>query len=245
MASKTELEYRSRVASNLSLEDKLKIELMIEHHSRKEIAKELNISVSKLKRLASVFGWSFNYAKKLPYKKYTKDLVEEVIYFYEKNGFKKTQDSFSGVKVRSIVERYKRNKKLRSMWSDSEIIQAIKFGPFVSNKDQYKYFNRPNAFEGSIKSLWSKRIKSTKIKLHGLPKYKAIYFINDNAMAFKTKLKSIPEIYTWQTLKENLKNDCPLFLKEAIEVGYNFHVWLYGENPNKKIENIISHYSLE
>lgn len=227
-------------------EQRLKIISMLNTHKRKDIAKEIGISETKLRRIAKGSGYEFTFAKARPFGKYSKELTEEVISFFEEHGISETKKKYPDVRVRSIIERYPRKKPRQRNWKDEEIIQAIKFGPFVSNENQYKFFKRPGAYQGSIKALWAKKIKGTKLRTHGLPFYIASKIIDGKkAVLHKTAFKNPKHICTWQTLKENLKDDCPAVFKVAIEAGYEFHVWLYGENPNEEISRMYKEFSKE
>lgn len=204
---------------------------------RESIAELLGVSLSNLKRSCPEVKFTFfNRFSNNP------ELVKEVVIYFEENGIKKTKERFPDISVRSIIEHYPRNKARQKKWTDEEIIQAIKFGPFVSLKDQFLFFKRPRAFEGSIRSLWSKRIKGTRSRIHGLPSYIVKEFLNLEAKPHPTKLESVKELYTWETLKKNIKKDAPDFLKETINAGYKFHLWLYGENPNNEITRIYNQF---
>lgn len=243
MANSRELKNIERAVEKINNDQKLKIISMLKTHKRSDIAKEIGISESTLKRIAVHYGFKFSFAKARPYAKYSKELVGEVIKFFEENGISKTKEKYPEVKVRSIIERYPRYKARQKNWTDEEIIQAIKFGPFVSLEDQFRHFNRPLAYEGSVKSLWSKRIKASRSRLHGLPYYLIDGFVTKKAVLHPTKMSLMKGICTWQTLKETLRKDAPEFIKETVEIGYKFHLWIYGENPNKEITKIYMEFN--
>jgi len=223
---------------SLSQEQVLKIESMLKTHRRADIAKEVKISESKLRRASKKKGWSFTAFKAIPYMKYSKELTEQVISYFEANGKTKTQEKFPDVVVRSIVERYKRNQPRQSRWTDEQIIQAIRFGPFVNYENQAKYFNRPRANKGSIVSLWQKRIKCTPFEIHGLPEYKAKYFIRKSCPFIITAVGGY-KLYLWSSIEENISNNCPEFIREIISSMSEFQRLLYNGSPEDEIKKII------
>lgn len=226
----------------VSEEIKNKIQAMLNTHKKSDIADEINVSVSTLKRMAKTFGWRFEFKAPRPYKKYSKQLVGQVIKYYEQNGIKKTKSKFPEVRVRSIIERYPRNTYRQIKWSDDQIIEAIRLACFVSLKKQYIHFNRPFAFEGSIKSLWAKKIKCPMSRIHGLPIYIGKYFVNSDCPKTPTKLLHVPSIYIWSDIKDYMiiKNE---MFEKLFKTLADFQSWVYNtSNPRKEILAIIKHY---
>ena len=175
--------------------------------------------------------------------KHSKETVEEVISYFEENGISKTKDRFPEIRIRSIIERYKRKKPRQINWTDEQIVQAVRFGPFVSLSDQVAYFNRPLAHEGSIRSLWSKRLSSSRKQIAGFPKYKALKYVNEICPSVKTALDNNQVVYLWSDMENHLKSNCPEFIQIAIEAMTLFQKKLYGENPREEILKIIKTHS--
>jgi len=239
------METREQRAIRLAVESitanqRMKIITMLKTHKRADIAKEIGVSESKLKRIAKGSGFEFSYAKARPYGKYSKELTIEVIDFFESNGIKKTIKKFPDVKIRSVIEHYPRKAQRQRCWTDEEIIQAIRFGPFMSLKNQAAFFGRPLAYEGSIKSLWSKRIKGNRRRIHGLPRYIAKDFVNSLCPVTPIKMRHAKDIYLWCDMEAHLLNSCPEFFKKIIEAGSMFQRNLYGNNVKQEIDKILN-----
>src|SRR5690606_27982022 len=100
-------------------------------------------------------------------------LVKDVCKYYEMHGKSKTQKCYPEVNVRSIVERYKLFKPRQVKWKEQEIIQLARFAGVISMQAQAKYFNRPRANAGSIKSVWVKKFRNCGGRIHGMAWYQA------------------------------------------------------------------------
>jgi hypothetical protein len=119
----------------------------------KELAEKINASRSNVRRYAVSIKLSLD---SLSYKP---DVVEKVCRYYEKHGKIKTQEKFPDVRVRSIVERHRLFKPRQRRWTAEEHLECIRMAGLISYKRQARFFNRPNANAGSIKSFYSKRLE--------------------------------------------------------------------------------------
>lgn len=210
---------------------------------REEIAKEIGASISDLKR-------AFRGRRLAFHNKYIRNpaLVKQVCAFYEAHGRQATEKAFPGVKVRSIVERYKYFGPRTVRWTDEQIIEASKMAGLISFKAQAQYFKRPNAFEGSIKSLWHKRFKFGMQTVHGMSHYigrelvtKECPYVVSKFWGTKRKGKHFGrKLFLWTDMEKHLKPEVPTFIKDAIVTLADFQRWLYQtKNPKRQIMHII------
>jgi len=216
-----------------------KIESLLDKKTRKEIAVEIGVSEATLKRAATIAGWEFTFKKAAPFIKYPKELTKEVIGYYEQHGLKKTKEKFPEVKVRSIIERYPRNKARQSRWTGKQMVEAVKMAGLISLENQAKYFNRPRANRGAMVSLWQKRFGSKPGRIHGLPNYKASLFVTDDCPRVKTGLKNGVRLCLWVDCVKYAREDCPDFIMDAFKCMAEFQIKLMGKNPRKEIDEII------
>lgn len=206
-----------------------------------ELAIKVGTSNSNLDR------WAYYNKVDINWLSYKPREISQVLNYYEKHGKVKTQKKYPQFKVRSIVERYKSFKPRCIKWTNEQIIELAKMGGLVSFKAQAKYFNRPRANAGSIRSVWMKKFLMYPSSLHGLPRNHAKHISNgklkyirpcgndrlDNPIEFRS-------LALWCDLEKNLKEDTPDFIVEAIKTMANFQRWLFkSEDPKKEILKLI------
>lgn len=192
---------------------------------RRKMAKELNISVSTLKRIA--------YRNKINFpilKKYDDSLVKEIIEFYESgHDIKSTQDLYK-VNIKSILEtyRHKRTRKKQERWNDSSILELFKMGGLLDANSQSIYFNRPRAFGGSIRSFWIKRFGISQNRIHGLPAHIARKVLI-NPILIKTNFRMNKGTPQYICLWADCKKFKPpfIFLKEIINMISEYQMKLF------------------
>jgi len=195
---------------------------------REEIAQEIGgVSIANLKR--SLPGVSFAFHNKYCI---NQGLVRDVCRSYEKNGRKKTEQAFPNVRVRSIVERYKFFKPRRIRWKDSQIIELVKMAGIVSFKDQARYFKRPNAFEGSIKSFWIKRMGFGGGSIHGMSNWMAKEIVTDKCPRMNLP-HSRKKICLWADMQDHLKIGVPKFICDAVKMLAHFQGWIFANEQPK------------
>jgi len=209
------------------------------------VAAALDVSLSNLKR--SCPGINFIY-----FHKYKRDpsLVKKVCAYYEKHGKAKTKERFKNedIKVRSIVERYKIFEPRQRVWRDDELMELTRMAGLISFKDQAKYFNRPNANAGSVKSAWVKKFKNSQANINGMAHWRAINFVKPSAPFLQTPFGSgsgnAKRILLWVDMEKHLKPDCPDFLVQAVKVMADFQRKLFGvKHPRAKILKMIKERS--
>lgn len=216
----------------------------------KEMAERLGTSVANIKR--AFFGtgesiWCFRRYANQP------ALVRQVLAFYEKHGRTKTEERFPEISVRSVVERYPNFSPRQIRWTEEQIIEAAKMAGLVSYKAQAKYFNRPNAFEGSICALWMKRFGIGQGQINGLVRSQVrpliqgghSKYISRVGQSRKGKRGQFQSLILWVDLEKMLKDDVPEFMKEAVRTLASFQRWLWrSDDPKPLILNMIKEREL-
>lgn len=209
---------------------------------QRELAEHLGVSRTNLIRWASQSGVS------LDAHSYKPEVVARVLAYYEQHGKTRTQEAFPDVSVRSIVERnYGAFRPRQIRWTDAQIIEAARMAGLVSPRAQAKYFNRPNAHEGAIKSLWMKRFGFGAGSLNGMAHWQAKELVSVKARYLKPIGESregepieFRRIILWVDMEKCLKRGTPAFIREAIETLANFQRWLWRcKNPKPKIIRMI------
>lgn len=139
-----------------------------------EIADLLGSSRSSVIRYARDAGFSLATKKHLKYITQP-DYVHEAMVYYGDHGVRATQKKYPDLNLKSLLSRRRRNNKwfqgvaLRQLrWKPEEIIEAVRMAGVVNIDAQWKYFSRPRAKEGSIKSLWTKKLHSQPRQIHGM-----------------------------------------------------------------------------
>lgn len=209
---------------------------------QRELAAHIQCSRTNLIRWASRSGVSLDAHSYKPH------VVNAVCSFYEQHGKVKTQERFSDVSVRSIVERnYGRFKPRQIRWTDEQAIEAVKMAGLVSPFAQARYFNRPNANEGAIKSIWVKKFKSAPCSINGMNHWIAKELVTSNARYLQPigrgrngKPTKFRRVILWVDMENCLKREVPGFIKESIEALANFQRWLWkSKNPKPLILKMI------
>lgn len=221
---------------------------MIGTMPRSEIAQELGVSESNLKRgLRGTSIWFHNGKyKNRP------ELVKQVMDYYYKHGKPATVKQFPSVNVKCIIERpeyYGIKKKFRQRrWTDQELIELTKMAGIISETGQAKYFKRPGANEGSIKSVWMKRFHLGSGFIHGMSEYMAKHLVNKKTPYVQTAFWQSRrdgvtfgrKLYLWVDMENNLQPEIPEFIRDAIVQMAKFQRWLFdSENPKSQILKLI------
>lgn len=215
---------------------------------REKIAEQLGTSISNLKRSLRGHSLWFKNGKYVN----NPSLVRSVCSYYAKHGMLKTKEQFPDISVKSIVDRpeyYGLKKHKRQIrWTGEQITEAAKMAGLISPKAQAKYFNRPNAFSGSIKSLWMKRFKIGGGSVNGMTHWMAKELVNKNARYLRPVGESrkgepteFRRLILWVDMEKNLKKNVPPFICNAIHTMADFQRWLWkSKNPKPLILKMIS-----
>lgn len=219
---------------------------------RRDIAKALGVSEVNLKRscrhvrFCAQNGKYFNNLA----------LVQQVTDFYSEYGWKATEWAFPDIKIKSILHRdkyYGVSRKPRQIrWTDSQLIELARMSGLVSLTAQAKFFNRPGANAGSIKSVWSKKFNLAPGMINGMTYFLAKDLVDSSAQFLHPKGHSrrgesfdFRWLVLWVDMERSLKPEIPVFIKEAIATLADFQRWLHGKNAKQNILNMIQERELK
>jgi hypothetical protein len=238
--SRCSLEKRTHPKSNMTADQIAAAKEMIGKIPREEIAERIGVSEASLKR--AFRGVRLGYRQHLLARP---ELVQQVCAYYEEHGGPRTQKAFPGVNVRSITERYKLFKPRTIRWTDEQLIELAKMGGIISISAQAKFFNRPNAYAGSIKSVWSKKFGMSSAAIHGMSHCQARHLVSKNCPYLysnfwiskrSNRRKCSRKLYLWVDMEKNLIGDLPSFIRDGIVTMSNFQRWLFkSKDPKSEI----------
>lgn len=205
----------------------------------RDIAKELGVSLSNIKR-------AFRGTRLAFHNKYVlnPDLVKRVCKYYEKHGRPKTQKRFPEISVRSIVERYKWFNPRCIRWTDKEIVELAKMAGLVRMDHQAEYFKRPRANAGSIQSAWMKKFGVCGGSINGMSEFMAREIVTEKCPRLKTEFYQARRkgqfyyrsLCLWVDMEKNIKKQAPKFITDAVKQMAAFQRWLHNtKNPKPSI----------
>lgn len=218
--------------------------MLIGKMSREDVARQVGTSVVSLKRAFRGTRLAFhNYCSRQP------ELVRAVNRFYQEHGNARTAEQF-GLKpkqIEHIVYRYKMHNPRQIRWTNEQIHEAAKMAGLVSMKAQARYFNRPNANAGAIKSLWTKRFGMGACSVNGMVHDTAKHLVNIKARYLRPigdSRKNKPVLFRcvilWVDMEKCLKPEVPEFIRSAIHTMADFQRWLWkSDNPKPLILRMI------
>jgi len=231
---------RKRPAGNLTLEQERKARKLAGTMFISELAKEVGTSDSNIDRWAKQNGVNINAFR------YSDKTVAQVCGYYEKHGKIKTQKRFPDVCIRSITDqKFKRlgYKPRQVCWTAPQLLDGAKMGGLVSLVKQAKYFNRPGANKGAMRSLWSKKFGFGSGCVNGLSQYIAIHYVKSSCPYYLTSFRESsngPRIVAlWIDVERHLRDEVPKHLRAAIESLAKFQRWLHGRNVRRSVEKIL------
>jgi hypothetical protein len=205
---------------------------------RKALAKKAGVSIATLKRFARMENLDITTFR------YTDDEIKTVCEYYVVNGIVKTAEKFPHVKVRSIIERYVRKLGLDARqirWTPQNLLEAAKMAGVISNNAQAKYFGRPNAYAGSIKSLWQKNFKCRPSNLNSCPHWIAKQIVDLRCPFYAKRGRSTKMFAFWADIHRNLKDSVSDEVKILVAAMAKFQKWLHNtENPQEVFEREFS-----
>lgn len=218
---------------------------MIGKISREEIAQKIGVSVANLKR--SMRGQSFwFYNGKW---KNNPEFVAKVLNHYWKHGMPATKKKFNGISVKSIVDRpeyYGHRRVYRQRrWTETQKIELVRMSGLVSHGSQARYFDRPKAAGGSIKSAWVKVFGVAPGRINGMSfdiakhiAKRSTPYVRPNG--WSSGVDSHQWTVLWVDLEDNLMEGVPEYIKEAVKTMADFQRWIWGcKNPKAKIMKMI------
>ena len=236
------LEIRKRPRSTLTKKEIQRAKKLIGTMPREEIAERLGTSLVNLMRAFKGTTLAFyNYCQKDP------NLVRRVNSYYEKHGKTKSAQHFNlkPKQIEHIVYRYHQHKPRQIRWKGKEIIELARMAGLVSPRAQAKYFNRPGANAGSIKSAWVKNFRLAQRSINGMEHFRAKHLVTQKAKYLKPrgtardgKLVAHRRVILWVDMAKVLKPEIPKHIRESVKSLAEFQKWLHGKRNTR--ENIIN-----
>lgn len=173
---------------------------------------------------------------------YPADLVDAVCMAYERGGKPLVRQLFPDVVVRSIVERFPHAPR-QTRWTGEQLIEAARMAGLVSHNAQARWLGRPNAYAGSIKSLWAKGFHCAPRDVHGLGAHLVWQLCTPGVIATLVHQQTLPGPHTvvlWLDLAGHLRGDVAPEVREAIEALAQFQRWLFQGKTSNDIRAFIT-----
>lgn len=229
-------ERRQQPQSTVTPEQGALIARWIGEVSRGEIAQRLGMSRAAVNRYTREHGL---YGRSDAYRP---EVVEAVLRAYEHGGKMAVRQLFPDVCVRSIVERYKQYHPRQIRWTGEQQIDAARMAGLVSVTAQARYFGRPNAYAGSIKSLWAKRFQCAPTDVNGLASHRAWWIAHPGVPAVLVKHSTAgtcqPKVL-WLDLAACLRPEVAPEIRDAVEALAAFQAWLHNTTDTAVIRAMI------
>ena len=203
---------------------------------RRELARHVGISQAQLHRYLTAEGLDSNA------RDYPPDVVTTVCLTYQALGKRETQALFPDVSVRSIVERYKQYTPRQLRWTGPQQRELVRMAGLVSHTAQARYFNRPNAYEGSIRSFWAKGACCAPRDVNGLGAWTAWQVATPGVPAVLVKHQSnggARPIVLWLDLAAHLRPGVEPLVREAIQALARFQAAMHGTTDPANIQQMI------
>lgn len=233
-----------RPRSGVSPEQGAQLRALVGHVSYPEIQRRLGLSKGTITR----WCWENGIRHKF-WNAYPDAVVEAVIAVYEAapagQGKQRVQAQFPQVKCRSVIEHHTAHRRSprQTSWTGAEQIEAAKMAGLVSHTAQARYFGRPNAFAGSIKSLWMKRFQCAPGAINGLwtPLAWELATAGCPAVLVQMRERSMPRATClWLDLAQHLRPDLPEWIPDAVHALAQFQAWLHGTDDPAQVRQMIT-----
>jgi hypothetical protein len=207
---------------------------------RMEIAAVVDVSQAQVNRFLREQALRSNV------RDYSPEEVQMVCAAYAVLGKVRTQALFPQFVVRSIVERYYKPQGLpprQERWMGEQLIDAARMAGLVSHTAQARFFARPNAYNGSIRSLWQKWFRCAPIHVHGLPLHLGWAYVRPGTTATLVAQQSMPGprcLLLWLDMAGHLRPDVEPWVVAAIHTLARFQAWLTGTTDTESIRAMIT-----
>lgn len=204
---------------------------------RRELARHVGISQAQLHRYLTEHGLDSNA------RDYPPEVVTAVCTTYAALGKRRTQELFPDVVVRCIIERHKDYPPRQVRWTGEHQIEAVRMAGLVSHTAQAHYFNRPNAYEGSIKKFWARVVGCAPRDVHGLGHHLVWRLATAGVPAVLVTQATQPgprAVVLWLDLVHYLREDVDPLVRRLVEILARFQGWVFSTNSTEKIRRMIT-----
>ncbi len=136
--------------------------------------------------------------------------------------------------------------KKKAPWSDDQIVDAVRMGPFVPFAVQAQILSRRGRGEASIDNLWWRVLRTQPSNVHGLSLAESRLVCSPGTPRVHLPVlrsRRSPKRYTrkcssslvlWSDAVGHLRPSVPKFLWEAIQAMAMFQGWLYHPDPPRE-----------
>ena len=232
---------RRRPVSRLTPEQAAHVERLRGTMFRWQIAEAVGVSETQVGRYLRERGLPSNA------RDYPPEVVAAVLATYAAappgRGKQRVQELFPEVHVRSIVERYRDGRARQIRWTPAQLLEAARMAGLVSHGAQARFFGRPNAYGGSIKTLWTKRFLCAPGDLNGMGIHQAWRLARPGCPAVLVRRQEagvpIAKIL-WVDLVDWLRPEVEPWVREAVAALARFQRWLHGGATRAAIQQLIT-----
>ena len=203
---------------------------------RWQIAARVGVSHAQLNRYLGEQGLTSNA------RDYPPEIVAAVCATYAALGKRRTQDLFPDVVVRCIIDRHKDYPPRQIRWTGEQQIEAVRMAGLVSHTAQARYFNRPNAYAGSIKKFWARVVGCAPRDVHGLGVHLVWRLVLPGVPAVLLSQATQPGprgIVLWLDLVHHLRPDVDPLLRLMVDVLARFQAWLFCDTDTARMRHMI------
>jgi len=203
--------------------------------TRHEIARRVGVSKAAVNRYLREVGLRKRSDQ------YAPEVVAAVTSAYEAGGKAQVHELFPHASVRSIVERYPHAPR-QIRWTAEQLIEAAKMAGLVSHTGQARYFGRPNAYAGSIASVWAKTFQCAEGDINGLGVHLTWRLVRPGTPAVLVHQRTLPgprTLVLWLDLTAHLRAEVAPAIRQAIVALARFQAWLHGTDDPAAIRRMI------
>jgi hypothetical protein len=169
-------------------------------------------------------------------------LVEAVLRTYEQGGKSLVRECFPEVNFRSVIERYKDYAPRQIRWTGPQLIEAARMAGLVRHAAQARWFGRPNAYGGSIKSLWAKVFRCAEGDVNGIGAHLAWPLAlpgTPATLVYYRGAGGARPLVLWLDLRASLRPHVDPAIRAAIEALARFQAWLHTTERSEAIRAMI------
>ena len=232
---------RHRPPANITATQEALIRQLRGSMIRRELAQHVGISQAQLHRYLTAEGLDSNA------RDYPPDVVTTVCLTYQALGTRETQALFPDVRVRSIVDRHKNYAPRQIRWTAEQQRELVRMAGLVSHTAQARYFHRPNAYGGSIKSFWAKGACCAPRDVNGLGAWTAWQVATPGVPAVLVKHQTnggARPVVLWLDLAAHLRPDVDPFVREVVQALARCQAALHGTTNPADIRHMIQEREL-
>ncbi len=207
---------------------------LVNRTSRQELARAMGISQTGVTKLARSLGISV--ANHTP-----RPVALRTLYQYAQRHGEDDADARYGaaMDVRALLD--ERRQALRwTAWTDAQVVEAIRMGPFLPFSRQGERIGRPRASEQAFTSFWHRVVGMAPTELHGLSGERARIMLRKGAPFITLPVlrrrrrpasqarAAYRRLVLWVDAGPYLRSNLPPWVRGMTDVLSVFQRWLYA-----------------